>query len=216
MEEEIDFLLRHARHYLAKPVERADVLSVFAGQRPLVSASHGEKTSKISRDHTIVTSASDLVTITGGKWTTYRLMGRDAVDHLVQVGHLPAKPSRTESLRLHGYLENAGDLPNRVYGTDWKEILKLAQNDPELGQLLHKRLPYIGAEVVWAVRFEMARTVEDVLARRTRALFLDARASLDAAPFAAHLLARELGRDSAWEQDQVRQFTKVAESYLLN
>jgi glycerol-3-phosphate dehydrogenase len=216
MEQEIEFILHHAKIYLAKPVSRQDVLSVFAGQRPLVTPGHGEKTSKISRDHTIVTSKSNLVTITGGKWTTYRRMGEDAINHLAEVGHLPSKPSRTESLRLHGYLENAGDLPNRVYGSDFALIRALAQENPAWGQLLDKRLPYLGAEVVWAARFEMARTVEDVLARRTRALFLDARAAIDAAPEVARLLAAELGRDQAWELDQVRQFTELAKGYLLN
>jgi glycerol-3-phosphate dehydrogenase len=215
MEQEVEFLLRHARHYLAKSVERRDVLSVFAGQRPLVNEGHGEKTSKISRDHTVITSKSDLVTITGGKWTTYRRMGEDALDHLAEVGHLPPKPSRTAQLRLHGYLENAGDAPERVYGSDLAKIKSLAQEDPRLGQPLHGRLPYMGAEVVWAARFEMARTVEDVLARRTRALFLDARASVEVAAATARLLARELGRDDAWEEEQVRQFTKLAEAYVL-
>jgi glycerol-3-phosphate dehydrogenase len=215
LEQEIDFLLRHVRHYLARPVERRDVLSVFAGQRPLVGTDHGETTSRISRDHTIVTSQSNLVTITGGKWTTYRLMGHDAVNHLAEAGVLPPAATRTETLRLHGYLENAGDQPNRVYGTDLAEIDRLAQADPELAQLLHPRLPYRAAEVIWAARAEMARTVEDVLARRTRALFLDARAAIDSAPLAAHLLARELGQDEAWEKDQVRQFTQLAEGYLL-
>jgi glycerol-3-phosphate dehydrogenase len=215
LEEEIAFLLRHARHYLAKPVERKDVLSAFAGQRPLVNPGHGEKTSKISRDHTVVTSTSNLVTITGGKWTTYRRMGQDAVDHLAEVGRLPAKSSTTETLRLHGYLENAGAAPNRVYGSDLAKIDRLAEREPELALLLHPRLPYRAAEVVWAARFEMARTVEDVLARRTRALFLDARASIKAAPSVARLLARELGRDRAWEQDQVRQFTERAETYRV-
>ncbi len=215
LEEEIAFLLHHASLYLAKPVERRDVLSIYAGQRPLVKPDHGEKTSKISRDHIIVTSDSHLVTITGGKWTTYRLMGFDAINHIVDVGQLPPKESITENLRLHGYLENAGDLPERVYGTDLAKIKKLAQEDPGLAQPLHPRLPYLAAEVVWAARMEMARTLEDVLARRTRALFLDARAAIEAAPLAAHLLARELKRDAAWEQDQVQQFTKQAEGYLL-
>jgi glycerol-3-phosphate dehydrogenase len=201
MEQEIEFLLHHAGLYLNRPVSRRDVLSVFAGQRPLVNAGHGEKTSKLSRDHTVITSKSNLVTITGGKWTTYRRMGEDAIGHLAETGNLPARPSRTAELRLHGYLENAGDQPDRVY--------------PELGQLLHKRLPFTAAEVVWAARFEMARTVEDVLARRMRALFLNARASLESAPAAARLLAAELGRDAAWEQDQVRQFNTLAEGYLL-
>jgi glycerol-3-phosphate dehydrogenase len=215
MEQEIEFILHHAQIYLAKPPSRRDVLSAFAGQRPLVNAGHGEKTSKISRDHTVITSKSNLVTITGGKWTTYRRMGQDALDHLTEVGHLPLKPSVTESLRLHGYLENAGDAPNRVYGTDLAKIDQLAERDPQLALLLHKRLPYRAAEVVWAARHEMARTVEDVLARRTRALFLDARAAIDAAPEVARLLARELGRDAAWEQAQVDSFTQLAETYLL-
>jgi glycerol-3-phosphate dehydrogenase len=216
MEEEIDFLLRHARHYLAKPVSRKDVLSIFAGQRPLVKADHGEKTSKLSRDHTVITSKSNLVTITGGKWTTYRRMGQDAIDHLAETGGLVPKPSRTETLRLHGYLEQAGDQPDRVYGSDLALIHNLAKEDPRLAQLLHKRLPYTAAEIVWAARVEMARTVEDALARRTRALFLDARAAIEAAPETARLLARELGQDEAWQAKQVSQFTKLAEGYLLN
>jgi glycerol-3-phosphate dehydrogenase len=216
MEEEIDFLLRHARHYLAKPVNRKDVLSVFSGLRPLVKAGHGEKTSKLSRDHTVVTSKSNLVTITGGKWTTYRRMGQDAIDHLAETGGLPPKPSRTEHLPLHGHLEHAGDQPDRVYGSDLALIQALAKEDPRLAQLLHKRLPYTAAEVVWAARVEMARSVEDVLARRTRALFLDARAAIESAPETARLLAHELGRDEAWQEKQVAQFTKLAEGYLLN
>jgi glycerol-3-phosphate dehydrogenase len=216
MDEEVDFLLGYARRYLSMPVERKDVLSIFAGQRPLVKAGHGEKTSKLSRDHTVITSKSNLVTITGGKWTTYRRMGHDAIKHLAEVGGLPPKPSRTESLHLHGYLEDAGDEPSRVYGSDLALIDRLVQDEPRLGSLLHKRLPYRAAEVVWAVRHEMARSVEDVLARRTRALFLDARAAIEAAPETARLLARELGQGEAWTQDQVSQFTKLAEGYLLS
>jgi glycerol-3-phosphate dehydrogenase len=216
LDEEVEFLLRHASLYLARPVSRQDVLSVFAGQRPLVTPGHGEKTSKISRDHTVVTSKTNLVTITGGKWTTYRRMGQDAIDHIAQVGNLPPQPSRTENLRLHGYLENAGEQPHRVYGSDYPKILELAKEDSSFGQLLHKRLPYLAAEVVWAARYEMARTVEDVLSRRTRALFLDARASAEAAPETARLLARELGRDETWARDQVTQFQNLAAGYSLN
>jgi glycerol-3-phosphate dehydrogenase len=216
MEQEIEFLLHHASLYLSKPVSRKDVLSVFAGQRPLIKASHGEKTSKLSRDHTVITSKTNLVTITGGKWTTYRRMGEDAVNHLAEVGGLAPRASRTAHLHLHGYLENAGDEPYRVYGSDWKAIGQLAHEDPSLGRLLHKRLPYQAAEVIWSARHEMSRTVEDALSRRTRALFLDARASIEAAPETARLLAQELGRDEAWKIDQVRQFTEVARAYILN
>jgi glycerol-3-phosphate dehydrogenase len=217
MDEEIDFLLRNASFYLNRKVTKSDVLSIYAGQRPLVKAGHGEKTSALSRDHTVITSKSNLVTITGGKWTTYRRMGQDAVDHLAEVGNLPKRPSKTEKLHLHGYLEGASvDDPRSVYGCDYPKISRLAQDQPELSQLLHKALPYQAAEVVWAARFEMARTVEDVLSRRTRALLLDARASLQIAPEVARLLAQELGRDEAWQKDQVEKYREVSSIYILN
>jgi glycerol-3-phosphate dehydrogenase len=216
MEEEIEFLLRHASHYLSRPVGRADVLSIYAGQRPLVKADHGEKTSALSRDHTVITSKSNLVTITGGKWTTYRRMGQDAVDHLAEVGGLPPRASRTAQLHLHGYLEGTSPAdPHSVYGSDYAQIIRLAEENPAGDEPLHARLPYTGAEVIWAARHEMARTVEDVLARRTRALLLDARASIEMAVSVGRLLAAELGRDEAWQKEQVRQFTQLAENYLL-
>jgi glycerol-3-phosphate dehydrogenase len=215
MEEEIDFLLRHASHYLSRPVNRSDVQSIYAGQRPLVNSGHGEKTSALSRDHVVVTSKSKLVSITGGKWTTYRQMGEDAVNHLEDVGGFTRRKSVTADLHLHGYLEKAPEDPHHVYGTDFDRIAQLVKDDPQLAQLLHKRLPYQAAEVVWAARSEMARTVEDVLARRTRSLLLDARASQDAAPEVARLLAQELGRDAAWQEAQVEQFRRLAEIYIL-
>jgi glycerol-3-phosphate dehydrogenase len=216
LDEEIEFILRNADHYLAKPIRRQDVLSAFAGQRPLIKAGHGEKTSRLSRDHTVVTSDSHLVTITGGKWTTYRRMGADAINHLAQVGGLPPQPSRTEALHLHGYLEGTSHGDHRsVYGSDYAGIEKIAVKSPALAGPLSPRLPYTGAEVVWAAREEMARTVEDVLARRTHALLLDARAAREAAVEVAHLLAHELGRDETWEKDQVRQFERLTENYLL-
>jgi glycerol-3-phosphate dehydrogenase len=216
LEEEIEFILRNAAQYLARPVRREDILSAFAGQRPLIKAGHGEKTSALSRDHTVITSESNLVTITGGKWTTYRRMGSDAIGHLAEVGGLPAKPSRTEELHLHGYLENTSRHDHRsVYGSDYREVEKIAAAHPALARPIHPRLPYTGAEVVWAVRQEMARSVEDVLARRTHSLLLDARAARQAAVEVAHLMAGELGQDAAWEKDQVRQFERLAENYLV-
>jgi len=216
MEEEIEFLLRHAQHYLARPVKRSDVLSAYAGLRPLVTRGHGEKTSALSRDHTVITSKSNLVTITGGKWTTYRQMGQDAVDHLEEVGGFPHLPSVTRDLRLHGYQEGRSDDPLNVYGSDLARLIGLGRENPHFNQPLHKRLPYHLAEVVWAVRYEMARTVEDVLSRRTRSLLLDARASRDAAPDVARILAHELGRDAAWEHDQIEQFRQLAENYIVS
>lgn len=217
MQEEIDFLLRYSEQYFGRPVRRSDVQSIFSGLRPLISSGHGEKTSALSRDHTVIVSPTKLVTITGGKWTSYRKMGEDAVDHLIEAAGLEAKPSRTVDLHLHGYKLNAPfSDPHSVYGTDYDQILSLATQNPELNQLLHKRLPYTVADVIWAIREEMARTVEDVLARRTHSLLLNARASKEVAPEVARLLARELKRDSAWEQSQVDQFNQLADGYLLN
>ncbi len=211
--EEVEFLLTHIARYLTRDPAPDDVLSCFAGLRPLVRHD-GEtaKTAALSRDHTIVISPSGLVTITGGKWTTYRRMGEDTVTQAARLAGLPDRPSRTESLRLHGAPDEAGD---SVYGTDADALAGLASDRPELGELLHPRLPYRAAEVVWAARHEMARTVEDVLSRRTRALLLDARASAEAAPDVARLLAEELGWDAAWEEEQVREYRDLARGYWI-
>lgn len=217
LEEELEFILTHAQEYLAEPPTRADVLSCFAGLRPLVSAGKGKKTAALSRDHTIHTSPTGLITITGGKWTTYRKMAEDVIDEAASLGGLPERPCQTQDLRLHGWVE--GDDEDiidfrSVYGADLPHLDALAAQDPALATPIHPRLPYRGAEVVWAARAEMARTVEDCLARRTRALLLDARAALEAAPLVATLMARELGRDEAWERAQVEAFTALAQGYL--
>ena len=215
-EEEIEFLLTHAVRYLTKDPTPADVLSCFAGLRPLVSAGGEEDTAALSRDHTVLVSPSGLVTITGGKWTTYRRMGEDCVNQAAQVGGLEYRPSRTSELRLHGWDDTLDPSdPQSVYGTDIEGHKKLIDLHPELGELVHPSLPYKQCEVVWAARVEMARRVEDVLARRTRALLLDARASNEAAPLVARLLAEELGRDEAWVASEVTAYRKLAEGYLL-
>jgi len=218
--EEIDFLLAHAGRYLAVHPGRADVLSVFAGLRPLVRSAatiaHGGDTAALSRDHTVVVSPSGLVTVTGGKWTTYRKMGEDTVDQAAHVAGLDERPSRTADLKLHGY-EEGGDPedPWSVYGSDAAALAALAAERPEWGEPLHPRLPYRAVEVIWAARQEMARTVEDVLARRTRALLLDARASLEIAPAVARLLAAELGEGEDWQARQVAAYREAARGYVL-
>jgi glycerol-3-phosphate dehydrogenase len=214
LEEEIEFLLHHAKLYLTKPLRREDILSVFAGLRPLVRAEGTSDTSKLSRSHRIIVSDAKLVTITGGKWTTYRRMAQDTMDRALEVGDLEERPSRTKTLRLHGYMEVTERTPRSVYGSDIGKIEELALTEPDLAKVLHEQLPYNRAEVVWAVRHEMARTVEDILARRTRSLFLDARASLEAAPLVAKIMARELGRDAEWEEFQVRQYSDLAAAYV--
>ncbi|MEN8144650.1 MAG: glycerol-3-phosphate dehydrogenase/oxidase [Gemmatimonadota bacterium] len=217
LEEEIDFLLTHAVRYLTRDPDPSDVLSVFAGLRPLVGK--GDDTASISRDHTLAVSTSGLVTITGGKWTTYRRMGADTITEAAQVGGLDVKPSITESLHLHGWtLEADPDDPlddRGVYGSDAQAVRQLAIDNPDLSDPLHDRLPYTGAQIVWAVRYEMARTLEDVLARRTRALLLDARASMEMAPQVAALMAAELKRDHVWEAAQVEEYRTLASGYLL-
>jgi glycerol-3-phosphate dehydrogenase len=191
---------------------------VYAGIRPLVKAAGGnaEKTSTLPRDHTIHIDQSGLLTIVGGKWTTYRHMAEDTVNHAILLGKLDDRACVTRGLRIHGYLQGGdprGDLA--VYGTDAEAVNALAGESEELGRRLHPDLPCIAAQVVWAAREEMARGVEDVLARRTRALFLNARAATAMAPEVARLLARELGRDRAWGQNEVARFNGLAAQYRL-
>jgi glycerol-3-phosphate dehydrogenase len=192
-------------------------LSVFAGIRPLVKTNGGAKnTAALSRDHTIQIDDAGLITLTGGKWTTYRRMAEDCINQAAVLARLPEKDCATKDLKIHGFIENAeqfGDLT--VYGADAQNIRKLIETDKSLGEKLHARLPYTAAEVVWAVRHEAARTVEDVLARRTRALFLNARAAIEIASPVAEITARELGKDKDWIEKQIGEFNEIAEKYLI-
>jgi glycerol-3-phosphate dehydrogenase len=220
LREEITFILRNAARYLARDPSAADILSAFAGQRPLVLAGGPSVQSKLlPRDHLVAVSDSGLVTVTGGKWTTYRKMAQDTVDDAVVVGGLPERPCRTEYLPLHGWVSrDAPDLPANflhMYGADAAAVQDFLREDRTRLEPLHPRLPYTCGQVLWAARHEMARTVEDVLARRTRSLLLDARASLEAAPRVAHLLARELGRDHAWMSSQIAHYQALARGYLV-
>ena len=164
----------------------------------------GGNTASLARDHALRLDVPGLVTITGGKWTTYRSMAEGCVNKAAAVGNLQRRRCVTTELRLHGYDPNAGTGPLAVYGSDATEVRKLMKSDPALAEPLHKALQYTGAEVIWAVRSEMARTVTDVLARRTRALFLNNRAAVEMAPRIAELMARELGRGSDWVSGQLR------------
>lgn len=223
---EIQFVLDTAGQYLSRPPQREDIQSVFVGIRPLVKAagSDSSRTSALSRDHTIHIDALGLLTIVGGKWTTYRHMAEDVVDQAITLGRLDEAPCVTRTLRIHGYapkspatagLSSAED-PLAVYGSDSAIIREIAGHHPELARPLDADLPYSGAQVVWAARSEMARTLDDVLARRTRALLLDAEAAMRVARPAAHLLARELGRDVAWADAQVAAFLEVAAQYNVD
>jgi glycerol-3-phosphate dehydrogenase len=210
------FLMDHITRYFGRAPRAAEILSVWSGLRPLVRKGGG-KTSQLSRDHTILVSPTGLVTVTGGKWTTYRRMGQDAVDRACEVASLPKQPTRTLELKLHGWVESSTSATSaweRVYGSDLPLLDELSNQNPALNQLLHPRLPFRAREVVWAARPEMARTVGDVLARRTRALFLDARAAIEAAPAVASLLAKELQRSEEWKAGDLAGFIELAKGYL--
>jgi len=217
LEEEIAFIMRTAAKYLTKAPTRKDVLSVFAGLRPLAAPQNGSsKTKEISRSHKLIVSDSGLITITGGKWTTYRRMGEDTIDKAIEVGGLTPYLNKTKTLSIHGSTPNV-DRENHlyVYGSDQQALLALIDENPSWKEKLHPRMPYIKAEVIWGIRYEMARSVEDILARRVRALFLDARAAIDMAPAVAELLAGELSKDAEWQKQQVDAFAKLAQTYLL-
>ncbi|MGH7785501.1 MAG: glycerol-3-phosphate dehydrogenase/oxidase [Candidatus Binatia bacterium] len=216
LEEEIRFILDTAAEYLTKQPTRADVLSAFVGIRPLVKTGNGANTAALSRDHTIHIDQSGLLSIAGGKWTTYRNMAEDCVNQAATLARLADKPCITRTLNIHGFHRHAekfGALS--VYGADAPAIEDLARADPSLAAPLHAALPYTGAEVIFATRVELARTVEDVLARRTRALFLNARAARAMAPRVAELMAGELGRDEAWRTAQLAEFEALAQGYLV-
>jgi glycerol-3-phosphate dehydrogenase len=213
---EKNFLMEHINRYFGRTPDATEILSVWSGLRPLIRKGGG-KTSQLSRDHTILVSHSGLITVTGGKWTTYRRMGQDAIDRACKVAALPERRSQTMNLKLHGWVANSdASMPvwERVYGSDLPMLRALSREDAAYDALLHPRLPFRKREVVWAARYEMARTVEDVLARRTRALFLDARAAIQAAPMVAQLLATELQRNDAWREKDLADFLELAKSYI--
>jgi glycerol-3-phosphate dehydrogenase len=217
LEEEIEFLLTHAARYLTRDPTRGDVLSCFAGLRPLVGTSEEGDTASLSRDHTLHVSSSGLLTLTGGKWTTYRKMAEDAVNHGVVLGGLQPRDCVTKDLNIHGFHSH----PERFrglapYGSDAPAVEELIQSDTRWCEPIHPRLRPRCGEVIWAVREEMARTVDDVLARRTRSLILDARAAVEAAQTVAELMSHELERDPAWVEMQVQDFTELAGPYILD
>ncbi len=216
LETEIEFILQTAGLYLRKPPRRSDILSMFAGIRPLVRAGDGATpTAALSRDHTIRVDDCGLLTITGGKWTTYRHMAEDCVNHAALLAGLEEVPCVTRQVNIHGYLQHAekfGALA--VYGSDAPALQALAHADHSLAEQLHPALPYIAAQVVWAVRYEYARTLDDVLSRRLRATFLDVRAAIAMAPRVATLMAQELGVPPDWEREQLEAFGEIARGYL--
>jgi len=217
LEKEVDFIISTANSYLTKKVSKADVLSIYAGLRPLAAPKDkSEKTKEISRSHKIIVSDSELITITGGKWTTYRRMAQDTVNKIIELKKLSKADCKTHDLLIHGAngtVDKSSHL--YIYGTDRKDIEKIIKEDPSLGELLHPRLEFTKAEVVWAARNEMARTIDDVLARRVRILFLDAKAAIEVAPTVGELLRVELNETEEWRAEQISKFIKIANQYVL-
>jgi glycerol-3-phosphate dehydrogenase len=216
LDEEIEFILTTAGKYLTKEPSRSDVLAAFAGLRPLAAPGKDtDSTKEISRSHKLIISKSGLITITGGKWTTYRKMAMDVVDKAIDLGKLSARKCITQDVKIHGYMAEMQTDNLGLYGADAAGIRELMKTRPELSAALHPDYKYVKAEVIWMVRNEMVRTIEDVLSRRMRLLFLDAKAALILAPAVAAIMAAELGRDEQWVKAQVDEFTILVKQYLL-
>ncbi len=217
LREEIDFLLSHAARYMTKDPTDDDILSAFTGIRPLVGSSDAEHTASLSRDHTVHISNTGLITIAGGKWTTYRKMAEDTVNQAALLGELdPGRPCVTADLPIHGFHKNSerfGDLA--IYGSDAPALQSLIREKPEYAERIHPEMPHVVGEIVWAVRNEMAQTVEDFLSRRTRCLLLGAKISIEMATTVARVMAAELGRDSPWAERQVVRYTELAHGYIV-
>jgi glycerol-3-phosphate dehydrogenase len=218
LEEEIEFILSTSGKYLKKAPKRSDVLSIFAGLRPLAATkdNNGKKTREISRNHKIIVSSSGLMTMIGGKWTTFRRMAEDIISRAEKVNRLKRSRSVTRKMKVRGYMESVDmNDPYYVYGSDKDTMLDLVKGNPVLGESLSESLQIIKAQVVWAVREEMAMNVEDVLSRRTRCQLLDARESIRMAPEVASIMADEMGKDQKWVRDQVSAYEEVTGNYFL-
>ena len=214
LEKEIDFVLHHINRYLTKDPIRDDILSQFAGLRPLVKG-NTKNTAALSRDHHISISDSELISITGGKWTTYRRMAEDVLEIAAHKAGLPERECRTRQLPVHGYKESPDyNTPLYYYGTDAEKILSLVNADKSLAELIHPRLSFMKAEIIWAVQQEMCMTIEDALSRRTRALLLDAKAAIEAAPIVGTIMANEMKKEAGWIKNQLDAFNSIAKNYL--
>ncbi len=214
--EEVDFLLEHTARYLTKDPQRKDIKSVFAGIRPLVVNPSAENTAAVSREHVVTISKTGLVSIAGGKWTTYRKMAEDTLEQAIIVGNLDDSKCQTKNIQIHGFHQHSevfNELSN--YGSDAIEIKNLIRSNKKLGENIIPSEDIVKAEVIWAAREEMAVTISDFLSRRRRILLLDTKASLNMAPIVADLMMKELGKNKSWKREQINSFNKLAQNYLV-
>lgn len=214
LEDEIKFILDNAGAYMAKKPSRKDVKSVFAGLRPLAASNKKESTKEVSRHHKITVSTSGLISVLGGKWTTYRKIAEDAVNTIQMVGGLSERKCNTESLPVFGFDPNADwSNPLHCYGT---EAPKLEALTTEKGNVsLSDKLHITKNQILWAVKEEMAICLEDVLSRRTRCLFLDATESEKIAPQVAQIMADALGKDARWVKEELNSLKTIIKNYQL-
>ena len=216
LQNEIDFIIHHFNKYATKTIAKIDVKSVFVGLRPLVKVEKEKSTSVMPRDHAVKVLSSGLIHIIGGKWTTYRNMAQHTIDVAIKKGNLEFVKCKTKRLPIHGFTSKTENSHFDIYGSDTVKIRELLRQDGNLSERIHSDYPYTKAEVVWFIHNEMAETVEDILARRIRLLFIDAQASIDCSPIVASILAKEKKKSYDWEQQQIIDFQKLAKQYLIN
>lgn len=208
--EEIDFILETASPYFKQELKREQILCAYAGLRPLYKPAGGKQAKQLGRDFKIEVSSSGMLTIIGGKWTIYRKMAESCVSKIATLAELPPRECLTKTLALQGAASPTELKPEyRSFGADAAEIKQLEQGE-SLAELIHPEYGYSKAMVVYACRAEMARTVEDVLARRLGLLYQNAKAAQQAAPLVAELLARERGLPQQWRETQVQEFFKAS------
>lgn len=216
-EKEIEYLLSHLEKYLTKKPSKENVLCVFTGIRPLINQKGDKQTSSLSRDHLIIRSDSGLITVTGGKWTTYRLMAEHCINRTAEWVQLPQRSCKTKNIHIHSCCNESETIEDlAVYGLDAISIQNLLDSESNYRKPFHPEFTVMAGEVIWMVRHEMARTVEDVLARRTFCLYLNAKESINAAYQVAKIMASELGQDDEWQKQQITKYKRFTQNFLIS
>jgi glycerol-3-phosphate dehydrogenase len=216
LREEIDFVISHFNRYTTSEIKYSDIKSVFVGLRPLAKVENVNATKVMPRDHVIKVLPSGLIHITGGKWTTYRSMAKHAIDKAIQYSGLHFSTCKTKHLQIHGWTEKRLNSHLSIYGSDAVFIEELIKKDNLLAEKIHVDYPYTKAEIVWFIQNEMAQTIEDILARRIRLLFIDAKAAIEIAPIIADIFIETNNKTVTWKQEQIETFNIVANNYLIH